>query len=330
MAAGIDSSRISLSQSKSWISLDTTAAEAEALLQTQYHIYEHSSGQAHVASELYSVPAHLSEDHIDIIMPTVHFDVKLVPGRPGSGDFLRKRLNFKRDDGSATIPTNNGSLPKPGKEISAAAIITDLSQCDTQIIPDCLRALYNFTQGSLASSSNSYGIVEYTPQAYRPADLDLFFRNFSRSLVGKRPTLAAVDGGVVQQNNQGFNYNGESDLDLEYAMALIAPQKITLYQVGDLQEGASFNNFLDGIDASFCTYEGGDDPNSDALYPDTATGGYKGVDCGKFSPAKVISTSYGYNEADLTPAYELRQCDEYMKLGLQGVTVLYSSGDSGE
>jgi tripeptidyl-peptidase I len=43
----------------------------------------------------------------------------------------------------------------------------------------------------------------------------------------------------------------------------------------------------------------------------------------------VISTSYGYNEADLTPFYENRQCNEYMKLGLQGVTVLYSSGDYG-
>ena len=43
----------------------------------------------------------------------------------------------------------------------------------------------------------------------------------------------------------------------------------------------------------------------------------------------MISTSYAYNEADLTPFYENRQCNEYMKLGLQGVTFLYSSGDYG-
>jgi tripeptidyl-peptidase-1 len=43
----------------------------------------------------------------------------------------------------------------------------------------------------------------------------------------------------------------------------------------------------------------------------------------------VISTSYGYNEADLPAAYEVRQCNEYMKLGLAGVTVIYSSGDNG-
>lgn len=54
-----------------------------------------------------------------------------------------------------------------------------------------------------------------------------------------------------------------------------------------------------------------------------------GKDCGTVKPANVISTSYGYNEADLTPAYAARQCAEYAKLGLMGITVLYSSGDNG-
>jgi tripeptidyl-peptidase-1 len=50
-----------------------------------------------------------------------------------------------------------------------------------------------------AASKNSFGIVEYTPQAYRPADLDMFATNFSsigKSLVGARPVLQAVDGGT--------------------------------------------------------------------------------------------------------------------------------------
>lgn len=53
------------------------------------------------------------------------------------------------------------------------------------------------------------------------------------------------------------------------------------------------------------------------------------LNSGGFAATKVISTSYGYNEADLTPFYENRQCYEYMKLGLQGVTFLFSSGDYG-
>ena len=46
------------------------------------------------------------------------------------------------------------------------------------------------------------------------------------------------------------------DLDLQYAMVLTNPQPITLLQTGDLVEGAGFDNWLDAVDASFCTFEG--------------------------------------------------------------------------
>ena len=42
---------------------------------------------------------------------------------------------------------------------------------------------------------------------------------------------------VVQTTNQSFDFNGESDLDLEYAMGLTNPQPITLLQTGDIVEG---------------------------------------------------------------------------------------------
>lgn len=157
----------------------------------------------------------------------------------------------------------------------------------------------------------------------------MFFANYSPAIVGKPPKYVSIDGGVVQTQVKSFNYNGESDLDLEYAMALVYPQNVTLFQVGDLVEGASFNDFLDALDGSYCTSGGGDDPNQDGIYPDPY-GGYQGPkQCGGAPLSKVISTSYAYNEADLTPAYEMRQCNEYLKLGLQGTTFLYSSGDYG-
>ena len=42
---------------------------------------------------------------------------------------------------------------------------------------------------------------------------------------------------VVQTTNRSFDYNGESDLDFEYAMALVAPQTVSLLQMGDIVEG---------------------------------------------------------------------------------------------
>ena len=156
-----------------------------------------------------------------------------------------------------------------------------------------------------------YYLVEYTPQSYVPSDLDVFAKNFSSRAIGYRPKLASIDGGALVTGTPGFSNNGESNLDLQYAIALTYPVDITLYQVGDDLQGASFNNFLNGIDASYCSYEGGNDPTQDGIYPDPYGGGYQGGEtCGKYKPTNVISTSYGYNEADLTPAYEARQCYE--------------------
>jgi tripeptidyl-peptidase-1 len=254
----------------------------------------------------------------------VHFDVKLRARN------TRTVQNRERAPGNDIVrPGADHGGPKLKDYVPHEGIIKQLQDCDKQITPWCLRMLYKFPPGRTANSNNSYGIVEYTPQAYVPSDLDLFFRNFSTREVGSRPTLDSIDGGFLQQTNASFGFNAESNLDLEYAMTLVSPQKVTLYQVGDEIEGASFNDFLDGIDAMYCTYEGGDDPIQDATYPDPA-GGYQGEkDCGKYKPTNIISTSYGFNEHDLTPAYEQRQCNEYMKLGMMGVSVLYSSGDSG-
>ena len=65
-------------------------------------------------------------------------------------------------------------------------------------------------------------------------------------------------------------------------------------------------------------------------YPDPNPGGYKGqLQCGVYKPTNVISISYGAEEAFLPDYYMKRQCNEWMKLGLMGTTVVMSSGDSG-
>ncbi|MCJ1352337.1 MAG: hypothetical protein MMC33_002321 [Icmadophila ericetorum] len=318
---GVAAERVTQTQSLGWLNFDATVEEAESLLKTEYKMYKHETGKPHVACTEYHVPEHIRA-HVDFITPTVHFDARI---HPVDGKLKKRKL------GTGVGSPGSGSLPKEGAtNLNLNSIISELENCDNLIVPDCLRALYLIPPGFSDNSKNSYGIVEYTPQAYLQTDLDLFFSNFSKNQVQKTPIFNSIDGGVDQTADQSFDYNGESDLDLEYAMALINPQKITLYQTGDLPEGASFNNFLDAIDGSFCTFEGGDDPTQDGVYPDPLPGGYKGPEnCGGFAATKVISTSYAYNEADLTPFYEQRQCAEYAKLGLAGTTILYSSGDYG-
>jgi tripeptidyl-peptidase-1 len=53
------------------------------------------------------------------------------------------------------------------------------------------------------------------------------------------------------------------------------------------------------------------------------------LQCGVYKPTNVISASYGEAEHDLPFDYTARQCNEFLKLGLQGVSVSFASGDFG-
>ncbi|KAH9846221.1 subtilisin-like protein [Lenzites betulinus] len=315
VGSGIDAHRVRLNPSGGWLTANVTVAEAERLLATEYHVYEHEeSGHKQIGCDsAYHLPEHVAK-HVEIVTPTLHFDAKV------------KKRGIKSSVGD---PGAGPVSPKTTGTIKT--LFNQLENCDEQITPICLRALYDFVYVPLSTHKNSIGIVEYTPQAYNPADLDLFFTNFSKSQVGERPVMQSIDGGTIEGQGGGFDINGESNLDLQYAMSLVGKsQPVTLYQTGDDLEGASFNTLLDALDGSYCTFEGGDDPEQDPSYPDPFGGGYQGTtQCGTITPAHVISTSYSYDEVDLTPAYMQRQCSEYAKLGLMGVTVLYSSGDFG-
>lgn len=219
MNSGIEAPRIALSRGRNWLNFDASIAEVESLLRTEYKIYTHASGQDHIACEDYSVPQEVSE-HVDLIMPTVHFDTKIVHNP--------EQHQKKRDIPASLQPGNpdNAWLPKKGKTIKGpgadpdvAPQPFDLTTCDTQITPDCLRALYSLSNGTLALSS--YAVVEYTPQAYLQADLNLFYSDLAREIPsGTAPIFDSIDGGVDQTTTQSFDDNGESDLDLEYAIAL--------------------------------------------------------------------------------------------------------------
>ncbi|KAH9176552.1 subtilisin-like protein [Lactarius sanguifluus] len=182
------------------------------------------------------------------------------------------RLSKRANPNHLGQPFGDRGPKTNGATINAAFT---LANCNQFITPDCLRALYNFTYTPVATAQNSYGI------------------------------------GVVQTSSQSFNFNGESDLDLEYAMALTNPQPITLLQTGDLVEGAGFDNWLDAVDQSFCTFQGGDVPGQDGIYPDTLPGGFN---------------RRGYSHPSICHPASATSTESS---GCWGQPVLYSSGDDG-
>ena len=205
----------------------------------------------------------------------------------------------------------------------------------------CIQALYDIPRATLDVPGNSLGVYE-TYDAFSQEDLDLFFAEFAPYVPqGTTPKVLSVDGGTAPVAVADPRNGGESDIDIELGYALIYPQKVTVYQVDDLPNASGLTNdtgflntFLDSVDGSYCNYSAfgitGDSPGIDASYPDPLPDGFKGqLECGVYKLTKVVSISYGEPEIDLPKPYVERQCNEIMKLGLQGHSILVASGDYG-
>ncbi|PPQ78612.1 hypothetical protein CVT25_010576 [Psilocybe cyanescens] len=316
--SGFDAGRLSVSHNKAWIEVKgATALEAEELLNTEYHIFEHD-GEEHVACHEYSLPAGIAE-HIDIITPTVQSNTKLVKSggsrRPESSKYRRSIAPQHQNIEARASVTTNGSL----------------AGCDTAVVPSCLQTLYNMTYTPNATDRNTFGIVTYYPDTYLQSDLDTFFRNFSPSLVGVAPKFVSINGGSIEVDANSDV--GEDGWILEYAMTLTQPQPVQFLQSGNAQIGPissfSFNDWLDAVDGSYCTSDGGDDFTFDPQLPNPLPGGFKDHSCGTVKSPNVVSNSQGLHEFQYSEFYRQRQCNEFGKLGLMGVTILYSAGNTG-
>ncbi|KAK5125885.1 hypothetical protein LTR08_005117 [Meristemomyces frigidus] len=307
VAAGVEASRVRHSVGRNWIEFTATVDEAERLFNTKYHIYQHKESHGYrIACDEYSLPPSVQQ-HVDFVMPTIQLDGL----RPVS----------------QTRPAALAPVPLTG--------LTGLANCSTLITIDCLRAIYGIPVATTNSSGNQLGIAEWADYLYLP-DLKTFFHNFTRPRIPAdvAPEFISIDGGKASNLTVAEAEEVvESALDFQTSYSIIYPQGIRLYQNGDsvnVDSVGTFNIFLDALDGSYCTYEGGDQPYVDPAYPDPNEGGYTGpLQCGGAPLSNVLSVSYGQIEGALPRFYQERQCHEWMKLALQGVSVIYASGDSG-
>lgn len=296
-----------LSLGKNWIEFNASIAEAERLFDTEYHYFEQKMTSGfRIACDSYSLPSSV-RPHVDFVMPTIQLDG------------LKPVANV--------MPRVEAPIPLTG--------LTGLAHCNQLITIECLRALYNFPAGHTNHTGNQLGIAEWADYLYLP-DLASFFKNWTSPKIPTdvTPEFISIDGGkrsnlTVAEAEDVI----ESALDFQTSYSIIYPQGIRLYQNGDsvnVDSVGTFNIFLDALDASYCTYLGGDEPYLDPEYPDPNEGGYTGpLQCGGAPKSNVFSVSYGQIEGALPRFYQERQCHEWMKLALQGVSVVYASGDSG-
>ncbi|KAM7214448.1 Peptidase S8/S53 domain containing protein [Rhypophila decipiens] len=328
--SGVPRPSMRLSGDRSYLSFNTTLDQANRLLNTKLNARSSKKNKAPSASQMaadmdyraYNLPAYVS-DKID-----------LVAALASGPTTVRKRSR------SAKI-TSRIRSPAPRlnpRQSSGAPVQVD---CRQYMSPDCLRRLYNMPDlapnATTPHPRSSLGIYQNAWSTWLADDLDTFFSSFQPQLVGRRPIMQPINGGYRYEPtdpSQVFPvFNLEANLDFEYAMSLAYPVPVTNIQVGDAYLLGNTNLMLAAYSAHYCQI--GLDPAYDPIYPDTSNAGqpgaYNSSDCGTYAREipNVISISVAWNEASFSKDYARRQCTEFLKLALKGITVIAATGDHG-
>ncbi|KAI1639158.1 tripeptidyl-peptidase 1 [Biscogniauxia mediterranea] len=285
------SSNIKALVDNDWITFSTTVETANELLDTTFAWYQYESGGSPKLRTLsYSVPDDVA-GHVDLIQPTTRF------GQLGA----KRSTIFEMQ-----IVSDSAKEGDVFKTDAAAAV----ANCNVaSITPACLKSLYNIkytpdTEGNLVS------FASYLEEYARYDDLQTFEEQYATSAVGQNFTVELVNGGLNDQDSN--DDSGEANLDIQYILGVSAPIPIKEFSTGGRgplvpttdEPGPSSNEpYLE-----FLTYVLALD---DADLPQT------------------LSTSYGEEEQSVPADYALKICNMFMQLGARGVSVLFSSGDSG-
>lgn len=173
--------------------------------------------------------------------------------------------------------------------------------CSTSAVTlACIRALYGFSSyvpTAITSTIPRIGIMAYIGQSFSPTDLKTYLTKFRSEAAAYTIPVVTSSGATNTPSSPGV----ESMLDTETVAGIIYPLPSTFYDVGTSNTAGdlfliSFQQFLALAVASRPT---------------------------------VITVSYGSDETDFTLAQATTMCNAAQQLSASGMTIVFSSGDSG-
>jgi tripeptidyl-peptidase-1 len=196
--------------------------------------------------------------------------------------------------------------------LQLAGMANSTVNCDLGITPECLKTLYKINYKADPKSGSKVAFASYLEEYARYNDLALFEQNFLPEAVGQNVTVITLNGGIDGQNST--DDSGEANLDLQYIVGTSSPLPVTEYSVGGRGPWVADLDQPDEADSA-------NEPYLEFL---------QGVlKLPQSELPQVISTSYGENEQSVPKSYALSVCNLFAQLGSRGVTVVFSSGDSG-
>lgn len=261
-----------------WIKFSVPVEQAEKLMQAQFKDFQHvDSGRVQTRTLHYSVPRAVAS-YIDTIQPTTFFGQAAV-------DLHDTTVIHRRD---------------PGRSI--------LVDCNVEIVPGCLRRLYNFAgYEPLPDIGNSIAVTGFLGQYANIQDLERFYAQHTPDALNSSFGFISVNGGINDQQLQ--NAGEETGLDVQYAFSLSFPIPATLYST------AGEPPFQPTTDTPRNTNE----PYAEFL----------DYVLNQDNPPLVIATSYGDEEQTVPRAYAQRICAQFAQLSARGVSLIFASGDAG-
>ncbi|KAF2839525.1 tripeptidyl-peptidase 1 precursor [Patellaria atrata CBS 101060] len=285
------------SSSKDWIMAILPVEKIEALLDTEYHVYQHDDGTELIRAPKWSLPVHLHE-HVDTIQPTTSF----FRAHPEEATYLD----------SQSKPWISPSYSPPNDE--AIRRVCNISS----VTPECFAQLYQF-KGYIPKvpGINKIGFTNYLGEIPIRPDTAKFLKKYKPAAVPAAYSFRQIDiangpsqDGPLNATQAAEGISREANLDVQAISGVVGwPTPIWAYSTGgsppyipDLSTPENTNEpYLDWINYVL----------AQRVVP------------------QVITTSYGEPEQTIPESYSRRVCNEFAQLGARGVSLLFSSGDRG-
>ncbi|KAK2057836.1 Pro-kumamolisin [Colletotrichum caudatum] len=251
--------------------------------------YYDVQGTMKLRTKEYSVPDAMAE-HIELVTPTTYF------GTTRSNPAIN----------NAVVPLTSAPLDRRQAPGPGAA-----TNCSRVFTPACFELAYNFGAYQADPKAGSrIAFASFLNQSARQEDLAGFLNRFQ--LPSQNFTSVLINGGLDHQDPNGDV--GEANLDAQVIAATVKSLPITQFITGGL--GPLIPNLRSPTQA--------DDSNEPYLefYQFLMTQENDKI-------PQVLSISYGDDEQTVPIEYATRVCNLVGMMGLRGVTVLESSGDTG-
>ncbi|KAM0452990.1 hypothetical protein ACHAPV_009232 [Trichoderma viride] len=275
----------------------TTVSTANKMLSTDFKTYSDPVGIEKLRTLQYSLPDELV-GHVDLISPTTYF---------GNNQAARS----KKPNKEAIVPEEK-QLAKRLSPSSCNETIIHKNQTYQIFHPDCLRAKYGvegYTPSPKCGSRIGFG--SFLNETASFSDLAQFEHEFN--LPKQKLSTFLINGAIDVQPPSNKN-DSEANMDVQTMLTFVHPLPITEFVVagippyipdpalpiGDPVQNEPWLEYYEFLMSK-----------TNAELP------------------QVIANSYGDEEQTVPQAYAVRVCNQIGLMGLRGISVIASSGDTG-